>query len=280
MAEFRIMTFNIRGAPEEDGINIWQNRAALNVETIRCCAPDLIGFQEAQAPNLETYQDRLKDYEYELGPISNRPDRLLSNAIFWNPRALTRMASGGFYLSETPHCWSKDWGSGRVRVVNWVRFCALADDRQFLHLNTHLDHISHQARLEGGKLILQQLPQLCADPLPVLLTGDFNSPAEPPSNRQREDIPALPYHIFQAAGFIDAYQAAMRVDDGPENTFHGFKGREFPVNSCSARWRIDWILILSGARSIRVQACEIVQLAAPPLYPSDHYPVMADLRID
>ena len=66
MADFRIMTFNIRGAPDDDGVNIWPNRAALNVETIRRCAPDLIGFQEAQAPNLETYQHQLKDYQSEL----------------------------------------------------------------------------------------------------------------------------------------------------------------------------------------------------------------------
>ena len=128
-------------------------------------------------------------------------------------------------------------------MVNWVRFRARADGRQFLHLNTHLDHISDQARLEGSKVILRQLSLLCADQPPVLLTGDFNSPPEPSPNDHADTPPARPYHIFGDAGFSDAYQTAKHADDRPQNTFHGFKGVEFSAIPDSSRWRIDWILI-------------------------------------
>ena len=43
----RVMSFNVRGASHRrDGDNLWEERAAMNVETIRRCGPDVIGFQE------------------------------------------------------------------------------------------------------------------------------------------------------------------------------------------------------------------------------------------
>jgi hypothetical protein len=128
MTTIRIMTFNVRGAPEQDGVNVWANRAALTVETIRACAPDF-RFQEVQAENQATLRVKLKGYQYALGPLSNRPDRILFNAIFWNPATLSRIASGGFYLSRTSNRWSLDWDSARVRVLNWVRLRAAENDR-------------------------------------------------------------------------------------------------------------------------------------------------------
>ncbi|HET7271569.1 MAG TPA: hypothetical protein VFI90_10850 [Rubrobacter sp.] len=39
----RVMSFNIRGASHMGGgVNVWEKRAAMNVETIRRCEPDLI----------------------------------------------------------------------------------------------------------------------------------------------------------------------------------------------------------------------------------------------
>src|SRR5919202_4520710 len=65
----RVMTFNVRGAfHKSDGINAWVNRSVLNVETIKRHAPDLIGFQELQSGNLDTYEELSPQYELVLGP--------------------------------------------------------------------------------------------------------------------------------------------------------------------------------------------------------------------
>ncbi len=49
----RVMSFNIRGfSRRRDGINRWENRAALNVATIKRYAPDLIGLQELRPESL------------------------------------------------------------------------------------------------------------------------------------------------------------------------------------------------------------------------------------
>jgi hypothetical protein len=62
----RVMTFNVRGSNYRDGLNVWENRAPLNVETIKHYALHLIGFQELQGGNLETYQEKLPEYDYVL----------------------------------------------------------------------------------------------------------------------------------------------------------------------------------------------------------------------
>lgn len=278
MAEIRIMTFNVRGAPAEDGINIWKNRAALNVETIRACAPDVIGFQEVQSDNLETFRLQLQDYAFEVGLVSNRPDRLLFNAVFWRSDVFWRMSAGSFYLSRTPQHWSKDWDSGRVRVANWVKLRVLNTNVEFLHVNTHLDHLSEQARNEGSRVILQQLSRIRPNTTPCFLTGDFNSPPDLlPSNHNGHT--ATPYGIFRECGFVDVYHIARTKGNGGENTFHGFAGEEFRGKDNAAAWRIDWILALPGARSVFAKSYAVVRKSNPPLYPSDHYPVIADIEI-
>ena len=65
----RVMSFNIRGFSRRgDGFNSWENRAALNVATIKRYAPDLIGLQELQAESLATYREKLPEYAHILGP--------------------------------------------------------------------------------------------------------------------------------------------------------------------------------------------------------------------
>ena len=65
------MSFNIRGAILSDGDNIWPVRANLNCETITKYSPDLIGFQELQTGNWETYEECLPEYGRILGPEYN-----------------------------------------------------------------------------------------------------------------------------------------------------------------------------------------------------------------
>jgi len=44
--------------------------------------------------------------------------------------------------------------------------------------------------------------------------------------------------------------------------------------------RIDWILTLDGSSSIRTQNYLVARDQEPPVYPSDHYPVVADLMLE
>jgi len=263
--DIRIMTFNIRGATYDDGVNAWSNRAALNVRTIQGHNPDVIGFQELETGNLKTYREHLIDYDYVLGLRYNRPGRLFYNAIFWKPARFMLTASGGFYLSSTPGKWSSAWDAARVHTAMWAKLRPMDIQSEFLFLNTHLDHVSHRARVESSKLIIRKISLLRHDSQPVIVVGDFNAPPE-----GLAETSDTVYHTFMVGGFQDTYRGAK-----PSNTVHGFRGGQFSQDDL----RLDWILTLNGSRAVQTRSCAIVRAAEPPLYPSDHYPVIADLTI-
>ena len=281
MSKIRVMTFNLRGVGYPNDVpNLWPDRADLNLRTIRKYAPDLIGFQELQNGNLETYQAELKEYESFLGTPSNEPDFYNYNSIFWNPDRLELVNYGGMFLSETSETWSKSWDSMFVRSVNWARLRLRNDGRELFHFNTHLDHVGVQARVHGSRLIIQKALQLGREKIPIIMTGDFNCvPWLPeygsPTGVVFEDTA---YYEFQKNGFRDAYLETGQIDTSHSNTFHGFKGRDFSGSQHGMALRIDWILLRDGDFQLKTEQCDIIRDAEPPIYPSDHYPVIADIQ--
>ena len=87
------------------------------------------------------------------------------------------------------------------------------------------------------------------------------------------------YHLLRAYGFADTFLDAGGEDSAATFTFHGFDGERYWAANHHMAGRIDWILTLDGASSVQTKACVIVRDAEPPFYPSDHYPVVADLDL-
>lgn len=284
------MTFNVRGSfPENRRERLWENRAQLNVETIQRQHPDLIGFQEVQQANRDVYDEELIDYGVDAGREESGdkdPQWVFFNPIYWRTQRLKRLDSGGFFLSETPDVWSRGWDAAFVRGATWVRFEDQATGFQFVYLNAHLDHVGEESRLASSRLIVSQLDAI-APGMPCIVTADFNSRAWAPDNEEAIAYPsvvrrdALPpggtvHAIFTDGGFRDTFIEAGHYDQLDMNTFHAFLGDEFPP--CSLR--IDWILVRDGDRHIwQTDMCDIVRDGDPPVYPSDHYPVVADVRL-
>jgi len=274
----RVMSFNIRGFSRRgDGINRWENRAALNVATIKRYAPDLIGLQELQAESLATYREELPEHAHILGPGAGNKAPHEFNAIFFDPTRLTVLDSGGFWLSETPERYSSAWRTRVVRSANWAKFENPSTGLSFLHLNTHLDHMSSLARAKGSELILRKITELQEDSLPAVVTGDFNCPPE-----------SLPYRSFVENGFEDTFLAAGNEDDEDARTFHAFQGLRYLLLRCGDRVRygrkprrIDWILLKNGRQRLRTEAHAILRDrdAKSAIYPSDHYPMLATLAL-
>jgi endonuclease/exonuclease/phosphatase family metal-dependent hydrolase len=268
------MSFNVRGASHmRDGVNLWSERAALNVETIRRYAPDVIGFQEAQRPNLDVYEEELTGYSRLPGPVYGAGEIEEFAAIFFDPERLETLDSGGFWLSETPGEYSASWGNEVIRTANWAVLRCLEGGLAFLHVNTHLDHVSERARVEGNRLILSQTEETLANHgnPPTLVTGDFN--CEPGS-------PA--YRVFVEAGFVDTFLAAGNEDADDAYTFHAFRGtRLTPGDTDKPTGRIDWILLRDETGSATVRSHEILRDGDEEAgrYPSDHYPVLAELEL-
>jgi endonuclease/exonuclease/phosphatase family metal-dependent hydrolase len=269
LSMLQIMSFNIRGAQHPDGTNAWPARADLNLRIIRNYAPHVIGFQECQRENLEVYAQALPEYSYAAGEQSASNDRQ-HNAIFWRTSEIQMLGLGQFWLSETPEvAFSQSWDSCFARTVLWTRLRLGEDGQVFIFVNTHLDHRGETARVEGCKLIARKLNQDHQTDLPIILAGDFNC------------IPNSPaYTALRAAGFRDTFEMASAEDQQNPHTFHDF-GKLFtpaskvPDSVHKAGLRIDWILLKDDQVRLRPVSCSIIRDAEPPVYPSDHYPVLS-----
>jgi endonuclease/exonuclease/phosphatase family metal-dependent hydrolase len=269
------MSFNVRGSFRDNlKRNAWRNRAALNVATIERAAPVLIGLQECQRGNLKAYRKNLPRYALVRGPRYGNAVHRDHNAILFDPKSLDLLDSGGFYLSETPEKRSRSWGARVARSANWALFGVVGTALPLLHLNTHLDHKSGLARREGSRLIVERVTELSnlrADAPAIVVTGDFNSRPGNPT-----------YENFAAAGFADTFLAAGNEDAQNANTFHAFQGPRFrDAHPKRGPRRIDWILLKDPRNRIRTESHRIVRNGdeSSGLYPSDHYPILADLSL-
>ena len=264
-----VMSFNIRGATYDDGDNVWPKRSQLNVNTIKQHAPDVIGFQEYQMGNHEVYENKLPQYEFYLGKVYNREKRPFYNTIAFKPDKMELVDINTFYLSETPETWSSSWDAARVHTVNWAKLQLLGSSKTLLFMNTHLDHKSEWARRESSYLIVKMTDVLNEAGLPLILMGDFNSSADQPPR------PDSIFAIFEKAGFHDSWEQTNDDTSIPTNTFHGFKGEAMDKAGYPASLRLDWILWKNGRFPLHATTCRIIRDEAPPIYPSDHYPIMA-----
>ena len=284
MESLRVMSFNIAGGYDEhEPENAWigSGRSGLVCEAIGDTSPDLIGFQEVQWPNFATFGESLEAYDSFQGPHANDPPHLF-NPVYWRRERLRPRSRGGFWISATPECYSRSWGSACVRTATWVRFSDLATDAEFLHVNTHLDHISEQARTEGASLLNRWISSAARPGERQLLTADFNCN---PWTPRVEDPAAAGSTITDAVhrfllekGFEDAFLSAGLRDGPASNTYHGYDGPAYDLLQHHLSWRLDWVLYRCPAVEVEVEESWIVRRHRGSLYPSDHYPVVSDLK--
>jgi len=276
------MSFNIAGYQEGvPAVQCWDVRVPVCVEIIRRCNPAIIGFQEIRPENRLTLEAGFPHYACEYGGLALAD----SNPIYWNAECFERLAGGGFYLSLTPNQFSKSWDAVSVRGAVWVKLRSKQTNTDLMCVNVHLDHRGSQARIESSKLIVERIKQL-RHMLPVIVTGDFNSRAWAPASENVYDYPPpvipdyLPeggvvHRIYTEQNFKDTYLEAGWNNHLAVNTYHDYAGDDFPPVAL----RLDWILLLDDAQYIRTLSHMIVYDAYPPIYASDHYPVMTELEL-
>jgi exonuclease III len=91
----------------------------------------------------------------------------------------------------------------------------------------------------------------------------------------------VPYRAFINAGFVDTYRAAGHGDSTGSSTYHGYMGDAYSGLEWGDEqsWRVDWILTRDGEQRLQTVASTILHDGQPPIYPSDHWPVIADLYV-
>ncbi len=254
-----VMSFNLKFASEQ-APHSWPQRRPVLAGLLREEQPTVLGTQEG-------LHDQLRDIEHDLpghydwigeGRAGGDQDEYV--AVFFDTRRLEPLAHRHFWLSDTPEvAGSRSWGNETVRMVTWVRFRDRRTGGELVVLNTHFDHLSEKARVRSAELVRDTVAAFPPG-LPVIVTGDFNAPAEH----------AAAYSVLTGdAGLTDTWVAAP--ERGPlYATWHGY----YPVIPDGPR--IDWILTRGP---VSVRAVGINTYSRDGQFPSDHLPVQALLTL-
>lgn len=260
----RVMSFNVRYATAPDGVNAWPKRTELFFATIEAYQPDLIGFQEVLAVQYDAIAERMKGHAFSGVAREDGKRQGEFSSIGYRRDRFTALASGTFWLSETPAAvGSKSWDAALPRICSWVRLRETATGRELVFANTHFDHRGVVARQEAARVLSEQIGPIAAG-VPAILTGDFNIDEDNPAYAVLVK-PRRPEWIT----WIDSYRTLHPQREPNEASFNGFKG----VVKGS---RIDFIFHTSH---FRATAAAIDRTSRDGRYPSDHYPVTAVLEL-
>jgi len=253
---FRVATFNIR-CPADRAPNAWTCRVGRVCGVIDKQGFDLMGLQEATAGQIDDLLT--KGWDVVGGGRDDGKRRGEASCIFFRIARFDLRDTGTFWLSETPEVpGSKSWDTACTRVCTWARLLDRKTGREFVHFNTHLDHMSAAAREHGMALILARIP-LIAQGRPVILTGDMNA------------TPGAPPIRLATSVLHDAAAISRTPHTGTLATFNAFKSNPAPTA------QIDYIFV---SDNVRVLTHATVNDSEEGLYPSDHFPVMADVVLE
>jgi len=258
-----VMSFNVRYGTAKDGDNHWDKRKDLCASRITHFNPDLLGLQESLAFQNEFILAKCPGYTaIGVGRDDGKQSGEFSTLLLRTAR-FTLVDSGTFWLSETPDvAGSKSWDSSLPRIATWARVLdRQAGDRPLLVINTHFDHKGNVARKEAAKIIRRFIATRAADAA-VIVTGDFNS--APGSEQYRTLTEMGNDGVTMRDAYADVYRDKPEANDG---TAHAYK--DLPVTP-----RIDWIL---HSPAFAATSATIDRHREGPLFPSDHYAVVASL---
>ncbi|MEZ6189988.1 MAG: endonuclease/exonuclease/phosphatase family protein [Phycisphaerales bacterium] len=263
----RVMSFNVRVHNFGDTIlgNGWNSRKGDVAHVIKAYDPDLLGTQEGKSNQVGYIRKKLKWYGMHGAGRDNGRSGGEYCAIYFRTIRFTPQESGHIWFNDSGRPGKRTWGSVFPRMASWILLYDKFTGETVLAVNTHFDVISSESRERSARM-LRELIDKYPDAY-VVLTGDFNC-----------DVGSEPFRILTGGRgikaqrrLIDTYTAAGHKDDRRDGTRHGFhlgdKGGD----------RIDWILV---SPEVKVLKADIVH--DKPLldgYPSDHYPVTADVLL-
>lgn len=256
----KVMSFNIRLDVKSDGENGWEVRKDKVAGLVNYYEPDFAGMQEVLYHQLLYLKDSLKGYDYIGAGRDDGREAGEYSCIFYKKDLYTVVQQSTFWLSPTPDQPSKGWDAALNRVCTYGLFKSRKSKQMCWVFNTHFDHMGKQARLESARLIIRKIAELNTKGYAVIVTGDFNSrPTEEPAQ-------------YMMSEMWNARDISKLVY-GPSDTWNGFKFGEKPAGC------IDYVFV-SPSKNVQVSKFATLTDSYDMKYPSDHFPVMATLRID
>ncbi|HQA05255.1 MAG TPA: endonuclease/exonuclease/phosphatase family protein [Clostridiales bacterium] len=246
------MSCNVRTlSPSDTGKRSWYYRADLLLQNIKEASPDIIGFQEVTPVHYKFFQEKLIGYD---SIITYRDDKPISEAcpVFYRADAFELIDKDSFWLSETPDVMSKSWNSACYRICSYAILKEKQSGKEFIVFNTHLDHVSEEARIKGIEVVLDRIKKF--EGRPSLLMGDFNAYEDSETYKMATEH------------FTDARYAAKLSSKA--GTFHAYGQSESVI--------IDYIMVTPNA--FEVEEFRVIDKTYGGAYSSDHNQVFVKLK--
>lgn len=288
-AAFRVRaaSYNIRcQTSESDSANNWDNRKADLIKLVKSIAPDVVGFQEVKSAQYTYLKGQLSAYTFagETYAGDSNPE---ATPVAFRTSRFALLDSGTFWLSATPNVpGSTVWGngvadSGHPRICSWALLKDRTSGGVFCFASTHLD-LKAGPRLAGMRLILSSLAGFDAADVPIVVVGDMNALETESSmlaaTRAMQD--SLLVSKTTPTGSWRTYNAYEWMTGEVSNAaaLSGYSASERSANTDTLGKRIDYIFTSFGTE---VESFATRNDARPNknYYPSDHYPIVADLAI-
>ncbi len=249
-------TFNLRYDNPKDSGNLWKDRAPVVVSLILFHDFDILGTQEGLRNQLDDMQAGLPGYTFFGAGRDDGKSKGEHSAIFYKKDKYLVLDSGNFWLSEHPEKSGPGWDANLNRICSWLKLKDKKSRKLFYVFNVHYDHQGVQARKESSKLILAKI-QAIAGTNPVMFTGDFNG------NHKSEWYLTITNSPFLKDAFFQAKNPYRN-----NGSFNSFQSNN-PSNDI-----IDHIFI---SKQFTVKRYGILTDTYHGKFPSDHFPVLAEL---
>lgn len=280
----KIMSFNVQ---TENGTQV---RADIRADMLRDLLdeymPDSIGMQEVTT----LWRDMMNNFIFNDSYASVGDPRTPggeANPIYYRTDKFELVDSGTFWLSDTPEVeGSYLEGCLYPRICTWAHLRDRATGKEFVHFNTHLDHLSGS---DGRSLRKQQIivilkfAQRFGD-IPMVLTGDLNQAAVNAEGTQ--------YSVYKTLTGIKTFT----LDDGttaksPFSNARYDAPDNMPEGVCAtmtqyydqagtkynpAKEPIDYVLYTKS--SLTALSYKIRLYDRCGLYLSDHLPVICEIK--
>lgn len=264
--KLKLMTFNIRVGTAADGPNAWALRKGLVFDVLKKQDADLVGLQEDLRFQLQEIADAVPGYgRIGVGARDGKSDGEHC-AILYRKATFALKESGSFWLSGTPAVpGSATWGNDHPRVVTWGRFAVKATGYEVYLYNTHFDHASQNSREKSAVLLMSRI-RARSPKAPFAVMGDLNV--------QEDNVVT---RFFKGKAQIDGNEnpiplfdtfRVLHPDDPDARTAHGFGG-------AIRGQKIDYVY----TQTKDVLGARIDHYNVDGRYPSDHYPVVATVKL-
>ena len=257
--QLTVGTFNLRFDNPRDSGNLWVNRAPVVANLIRFHDFDIFGTQEGLKNQLDDVASALPQYAYYGAGRDDGKDKGEHSAIFYKKDRFKILNKGDFWLSETPEKPSLGWDAKCCnRICSWLYLQDKNSGKKFYFFNAHFDHQGVKAREESSKLILEKIKAIAGNQ-PVIFTGDLNGGHK-----------SAWYQTLAASPMIKDSYTQVKYPYANNASFNGF-GAQLKSNEI-----IDHVFVTN---QFTVQKWGILTDSYHGKFPSDHFPVLVELKL-